>query len=351
MSNFSSDPHFVGTAWIGMIAIGLTLLLILVLVYLRASLSRRTQEERAFLSIWHPLLLSSLHSSVSAVLPSLAARDRVYFLKLWNQLIRSANSREATENLISIAYSVGCDRFSQRLLRHGNRVERLLAILTLGHLRDHASWDALVMQTLAADNVTSINAFHALVQIDAKAAAQQLTPLMLAREDWAIAHIASILQPTHSAFTLPLLEAVEEIRAAHLIRALRLIEALRLPIPHTTALKLLDITNETETIIAALRISKDAGLLAHIRLHLNHPDWRVRGQVAKVLGRIGEHADVNRLIPLLADAEWWVRYRAAQALVGIPFLSMAEIELLRHNLSDRFARDMLGQALAERHPS
>ncbi|MNN48196.1 hypothetical protein D3C81_1626630 [compost metagenome] len=70
-----------------------------------------------------------------------------------------------------------------------------------------------------------------------------------------------------------------------------------------------------------------------------------------MLGRIGEHPDVNRLIPLLADAEWWVRYRAAQSLVGIPFLSMAEIELLRNNLSDRFARDMLGQAIAERQTS
>jgi hypothetical protein len=185
----------------------------LILTYLRISLNRRTHEERAFLAVWHPLLLSSLHSSVSAVLPRLPARHRVYFLKLWNQLMRSANSREATDNLISIAYSIGCDHFSRRLLRHGNRVECLLATITLGHLRDHASWDALVMQTLAADNVTSINAFQALVQIDAKTAAQQLTPLMLAREDWAISHIASILQPAHSAFMLPLLEAVEEIRA------------------------------------------------------------------------------------------------------------------------------------------
>jgi len=281
VSNLSSDPYFAGTVWIGVGAVGLTLLLMLILTYLRISLNRRTHEERAFLAVWHPLLLSSLHSSVSAVLPSLPARHRVYFLKLWNQLMRSANSREATDNLISIAYSIGCDHFSRRLLRHGNRVECLLATITLGHLRDHASWDALVMQTLATDNVTSINAFQALVQIDAKTAAQQLTPLMLAREDWAISHIASILQPAHSAFMLPLLEAVEEIRATHLIRALRLIEALRLTMPHATLLKLLDASNGTETIIAALRIASDASLLPHIRLHLNHPDWRVRGQTAK----------------------------------------------------------------------
>ena len=57
------------------------------------------------------------------------------------------------------------------------------------------------------------------------------------------------------------------------------------------------------------------------------------------------------MIPLLADVEWWVRYRTAQALAGMPFFSATELELLRNNLSDRFARDMLGQVLAERTAS
>nr|WP_041296346.1 HEAT repeat domain-containing protein [Janthinobacterium sp. Marseille] len=351
MPELFSHAPFAGLAWIGLAAIALSLLLILLLAWLRYSLRRRTQAELSFLARWRPLLLSSLQSSVATVLPSVEKRERIYFLKLWNQLMRSASSNEAVENLIAVAYSVGADRYSRRYLKHGKRVECLLATLTLGHLRDHASWDALVLQTMAADSVTSIHAFQALVQIDAAAAAQQLTPLMLARNDWAISHIAGILQPAHAAFMLPLLEAADEIRAAHLIRSLRLIEALQLPLSHIATLKLLDKENASDTIIAALRIANDASLLPYIRPHLQHPDWRVRGQAAKVLGRIGEHPDVNRLIPLLADAEWWVRYRAAQSLVGIPFLSMAEIELLRNNLSDRFARDMLGQAIAERQTS
>ncbi|MNR99529.1 HEAT repeat protein [compost metagenome] len=344
------DLHspYSGLVWIGITAIALSLLLIVLLGVLRYTLQRRTQTELSFLAVWRPLLLSSLQSSVATVLPTVEKKQRLYFLKLWNQLIRSASSNEAAENLISIAYSVGADRYSRRFLRHGKRVERLLATLTLGHLRDHASWDALVLQTMAADSVTSIHAFQALVQIDAGAAAQQLTPLMLAREDWPVSHIAGILQPARSAFMSALLEAAEELRAAHLTRALRLIEALQLPLSHPALLKLLDKDNQTDTIIAALRIANDASLLPDIRPHLSHADWRVRGQAAKVIGRIGEHPDVNRLIPLLADAEWWVRYRAAQSLVGIPFLSMAEIEMLRHNLSDRYARDMLSQALAER---
>lgn len=349
MNSTAQDLQYVCIAWIGICAVALTLLLVLMMVYLRVSLNRRAQEERIFLSIWRPLLLSSLHSSVSAVLPMLAVNDRVYFLKLWNNLMRTATG-EAAGNLISIAYSVGCDHFSRRLLRRGDRVECLLATLALGHMRDHPSWDLLIMQTLAVDNVTSINAFQALVQIDAEATAQQLIPLLLAREDWPIAHVAAILQSAHSAFLQPLLEATTEIKSVHLVRTMRLIEALHLAIPQSTVLRLLDEANDTDTIIAALRIANDAGLLTHIRGYLNHPDWRIRVQAAKVVGRIGEHADINRLIPLLADAEWWVRYRAARALIAMPFFSIAEIEQLRDKLSDRFARDMLGQVLAERKP-
>ena len=116
MTSASQDPHYACIAWIGICAVGLTLLLVLMMVYLRMSLHRKAQEERAFLSVWRPLLLSSLHSSISAVLPTLAASERVYFLKLWNNLMRTSTG-EAAANLISIAYSVGCDYFSRRLLR------------------------------------------------------------------------------------------------------------------------------------------------------------------------------------------------------------------------------------------
>ena len=272
------------------------------MVYLRMSLNRRAQEERAFLSVWRPLLLSSLQSSVSAILPSLAVNERVYFLKLWNTLMRTSTGA-AADNLISIAYSVGCDRFSRRLLKYGDRVESLLATLALGYMRDHPSSNLLITQTLAADNFTSINAFQALVQIDAKATAQQLMPLLLAREDWPIANVAAILQSAHGAFLLPLLEATSEIKSVHLARTLRLLEALHMAIPQAIVLRLLDEANDADTIIAALRITNDAGLLAHIRAYLSHVDWRVRVQAAKPIGRIGEHADINRLIPLLADTE------------------------------------------------
>lgn len=332
---------------IDVITLVLALLLIFAAIYLRMTLNRRVQQERDFLAVWRPLMLSSLDSSIPADLPPLASSERMYFLNLWNSLMRSATG-DASSNLTSIAFAVGCDRFSRRMLRHGSRAECLLATIALGYLRDHSARDALVTQTMAADSITSLHAFHALVRIDADTVASELTPLMLARDDWPVAQVAAILQTSQSAFMMPLLEATAETRATHLARTLRLIEALHLTLPHATIAALLQQEN-TETVIGALRITNDVGLLTLIRQHLQHADWRVRLQSARALGRIGEYNDVNRLVPLLADSEWWVRYRAAEALVGMSFFSLNEAEMLRNNLSDRFARDMLAQAIAERY--
>tara|TARA_R110001599_G_scaffold171353_1_gene362088 strand:- start:74783 stop:75835 length:1053 start_codon:yes stop_codon:yes gene_type:complete len=336
--------------WIGMTAIGLTLLLILVMTTLRIILNRNRNIEAKFLAIWQPLLSNPSANLAETIIPLLPAAHYLPFLKLWNKLVRTSTG-ERREDMLDIAYALGCERYAKKLLTHGDRTERLLAILTLSHLRDISAWDALATQTLHADSVTSINAFHALVQIDPDTTAHQLMPLLLARTDWPITHIASILQREQSTFMQPLIVAANEIKSTHLVRTLRLIEALHIALPQTSLLQLLNESNNVETIIATLRITNDVSMLPRIRVFLRHADWRLRVQAAKALGRIGEYSDVNRLIPLLADSYWWVRYRSTQALVNMPFLSINEIAVLQTHLSDRFARDMLSQVMAERKSS
>jgi len=314
---------------------------------LQAGRRQTSRDELGFLTLWRPLLLHPARATMPAVLPMLETRHRLFFLKLWNQSMRNADAG-AADGLAALARAVDCDRFCRRMLLRGERVERLLAALTLGQLRDHAAWDSLVNLTMSADGELSLQAFHAMLRIDAEAAASQSTPLLLARHDWPVAQLAAMLQPVQGAFMQPLVAALAETRAAHLPRALRLVEALRLPLPQAAVLPLLQEAHDTNVLLGALRLVRDVGLLPYARPHLRHDDWRVRVQAAKALGRVGEHADANRLIPLLGDAEWWVRYRAAQALAGMSFFSSAELELLRANLSDRYARDILGQVLAER---
>jgi HEAT repeat protein len=57
--------------------------------------------------------------------------------------------------------------------------------------------------------------------------------------------------------------------------------------------------------------------------------------------------DAGRLEKLLADEEWWVRYRAAKALVRLAGVTAAELEQIRARVHDGQARDILDQAIAE----
>jgi HEAT repeat protein len=70
---------------------------------------------------------------------------------------------------------------------------------------------------------------------------------------------------------------------------------------------------------------------------------------AAALGRLGESSDVEHLQPLLADPQWWVRYRAAQALSRLPGLDHEGMQRIRAAQNDRFACDVLDQVMAERN--
>ncbi|TLY79701.1 MAG: HEAT repeat domain-containing protein, partial [Gammaproteobacteria bacterium] len=80
---------------------------------------------------------------------------------------------------------------------------------------------------------------------------------------------------------------------------------------------------------------------------LTHPRWHVRAVAAGCVGKVGRRADQEKLAPLLADREWWVRYRAAQAIVGLSPRDDQRLRDIHSTLSDRYARDILTQAIAE----
>lgn len=341
-----SDPYLKIAFWTGVGALALTVAMIFQILYLRFKLVRYQRRETAFHAAWRPLLLAATTNELPAALPSLARRDQLFFLKLWNHLQESVRG-DATSGLNAVAYRMGTDIAARQLLARRNRAEKLLGILTLGHLRDKNAWKILAAEANAEDAATSINALRALVQIDAIKAADELTPLLLRRDDWALARVAGLLQESKSAFAAPLTAAIEN-QPANLERTLRLIEALRMMLPAETVRMLLAPGKTADVTIAALRVTFVPQLVEDVRLHLPHPDWRVRVQTAKVLGRIGDRTDVARLASMLGDHEWWVRYRAAQALIALPFFSRSEFDALHSSTLDRFARDMLEQVLAEK---
>ena len=102
-----------------------------------------------------------------------------------------------------------------------------------------------------------------------------------------------------------------------------------------------------EVLAAALGVATGHSAVPRIDELLAHPAWYVRMQAAKLIGRMGRKEDAERLERLLSDAEWWVRYRAAKALVRLLGVDVPELECVRLRLHDRYARDILEQAIAE----
>lgn len=346
MFNIFSDLYLNLAFWTGITAVLFILVLVFTILGLRVRNLYQARRERDFIALWRPPLMRVLLGDSTAELPKLRRRDRWLFLKLWNHFQESLRG-ESTARLSETAYRLGCDVLARRLLHHGNSTERLFAILTLGHMRDATAWEDLKAQLSRTNSRSSIYAARALIQIDPAAAAPLILPLLLQRDDWEIVRVASLLQESREVLGPTLVGRLTTLDTDRLPRALKLVHALALQVPTPTLLALLQPGQPVEVVIAALRLAASAETLAAIRANLRHSDWRVRVQVAKTLGRIGEAVDVPHLTALVQDPEWWVRYRAAQALAGLPFLSRDELRQLRASMTDRYAREIFRQVFAE----
>ncbi len=330
--------------WTGTVALFLTLLLALQIVLLRVGLRRRERRAARAVARWRPLLNQAIVGE-RPELPPLSARERLPFLHLWAHLQGSLRG-EASAALNEVARRLGVDAMARDMLARGARDERLLATLVLGHLGDRAAWSQLLPLARAADSALSLTALWALVRVDPEAAAEYLTPLFIEREDWALSHVAGILQQASAPVAGVLARILPQLSAARLPRALRIAESLRVSLPAGVLAGALR-SPSSAVVIAALRGVLTPETLDEVRALLGHEDWQVRVQAARALGRVGERSDAARLTALLGDPQWWVRYRAAQALRELPLLSRADLEAVRASLRDRFALDMLDQVLAE----
>jgi HEAT repeat protein len=339
------DPILAAAFWTGIGALLLTLLLGLQIIRLRISLRARERREQRTLARWRPILNAAIVGDSPAQLPRLASSERLHFIKLWVHL-QSSLRGEAGAALNDIVCRLGLDADARVMLGRRARTERLLAALMLGHLKDRDAWPQLLRLTGMDDPTLSLTALWALVRIDPQAAAEYLTPLFIERDDWAMSHVAGILQQAGTPVAAVLAGMLPRLDMQRLPRALRIAEALRIELP-AGALAAALASGEIAVVTAALRIVNTPLLQPPVRALLAHADWQVRVQAAKALGRIGDRADVERLVLLLADREWWVRYRAAQALVELPWLKRADLDALRASLEDRYAADMLAQVMAE----
>ncbi|HSN05622.1 MAG TPA: HEAT repeat domain-containing protein, partial [Nitrospira sp.] len=270
----------------------------------------------------------------------------------WNHLQESIKG-ESSDGLRKIIHRTGMDAVVHHYLAKGTMRQQLLALVTLGHLKDNSVWTRLVELAHADNAFLSIEAARALVRIDASRAIPVLVPLFSERADWSPMKVLAVLQGAGEDRVARALggaaQFAEPAIAARLIRFLAFIRnhrALPLIRPLLTSTPLHeDVLAGCLTLFGQCTDPRD---LPAVRQHLRHPTWFIRVQAATALGKMGVEEDEDRLIELLGDSHWWVRYRAAEALSLLPSMTDDKLSILVQTLPTTDARKVLIPFVAKR---
>jgi hypothetical protein len=338
--------------WVSIAVVALVLFLMTYILFLRALLLMKERRYRDFSMLWSPILLNGKGNKQDRP-PRINYADRFSFLILWNTLREGKDGDVKIRDWMnSVAIETGIDRVAIRLLKKRSIRKKLLAVVTLGQLRDKSQWEILYQMALSDHALLSLAAAQALARIDREAAVPIIVPLIVRRMDWPAAKVASILGGIGPDLVAkPLADAIMEAPAEEMQRLIPYLEtchdAIALPVVH----RILNDPPHDKVIGPCLYVIgkfRDKNDLKLVRQYLTHPRWHVRAHAAACLGRIGTKEDEAKLAALLADPEWWVRYRAAQAIVDLSFSSLERIRQLKEYRHDRYARDILEQVIVEK---
>lgn len=330
----------------GLVAIGLSVAVAGQVLLMRWTKLRRERRRERFLDTWRPLLYEAALGSAPPA-PTLAPRDEASFLLLWNQL-QDGLRGPPREGLNQLARAVGARGAALRRLRRGGALSRLLALRTLGYLGQAEDYDRVLAFLDVRPSALCLAAARALAHIDPRRAADEIWGRLGAHPDWPVAQLATVLREADvSRLAEHFVGSATGMPSAELQRLLPLVSLLDERSAGLVVGELLAGTDDPEVLAGALKHVRSAALLPRVARLCGHQAWPVRTQAAAALGRIGGPPERGLLVGLLGDPQWWVRYRAAQSLLGGAFGSRSEIAALAQGLEDRFARDIVTHVLAE----
>ena len=342
-----SDPVLKYLAFSVLTITGLVLLLLAQVIVYRLYSVYQDKHNRAAKRIWRPVLAEMMVADPVDV-PLLKRRHQHAFLREWNRF-HTVLRGDAHQRLQKLARKTRLDYIAHRYIKRGGMRELLQGIVTLGHMRDYSIWNLLIDLVDSEHPVISLTAAQALVDIDSKNAMKFLIPYVIKRRDWPIARVAMMLKSADPVELFAIVEdAINHAPPEDIPFLLKFLGTSHFdPVIRNIFLHL-GSSEDSQIISACIDAAKDANGLEIARRHVEHPAWHVRLHVAKALGRLGTLEDVDRLVQLLSDPEWWVRYRSAQAISSMPFISLDDMQRICDESDDRYARDIMAQVMSER---
>jgi HEAT repeat protein len=347
LASLASSEVLVLIAWVtGVLALLFATGLTVEVIRLRQQGALDARRRAELVAQWRPLLFEAALGGAPHIRP-LDGAEQDAFIALWNE-VQDVLAPEPRAALGSVAFAVGAERAARRRLWRGHPVARAQALRMIGHLGIREDY-ALVRSFLDDPrSYLSLTAARALVGIDPVRAPADLLPRIATRSDWPTSLLVAALEQSNgAALAAELRRACNGATPGRRIRLLAIVEL----VDDRTAEDVLRrsfLTADPEVVAAVLKHARTPAVADLARAGCAHASWAVRTQAATALGRIGAPADRELLLALLEDRHWWVRYRAAQALVSGRFGERVELLAAVERSEDRFSHDIVAHVLAER---
>ena len=334
----------------------MTAALIVAFIFLRTRNSFARRRQNILTQRWRSIFKTAYTGdSLPEVLPRIGRRDWFTVIALFSQFhqLRDKDrdrAREVLPKLDAIAYDIGLDRHALYWLHRGDDAEKILALTALGQLRDRAALDDAIR--LSADEGAELSraAAQCALRIDPRFT-DGVLELVRDRDDWVRSRVEAMLKEIDR---IDLDEALRAaIATADEAGRRRLLDFVRFcsPSPARAVCKrVLEESEESETIAAALRslaplASEEDRALALRYCAREAPI--VLLSALRVLRKCVRYDDREALLRLASHRDYWVRLRAAEAIVEL-YGESGLLEDFLVEVEDRYARDAITQAIAER---
>jgi HEAT repeats len=353
----STDFYWTASVWVSLVTIALMAFVILALLLLKRRRMQQRQKDLDFDQHWQGLMISTALGDATT-LPAfspLSKDDQWRLLKLWIRMQMMLEGA-ARDRLRVLGQELNLHAVALHYFHSHRRPEQLLSLMCLGFLKDNSVWHEIEQMLHDKSRSISMHAAWALLALDGEKAAAHALEVLMDRSEGDLVQASSLFKPfaglLHQAWHQEFIHLnhlqSQEGRSQSLVRLLRIAIALEMPIDDQLLLPLLSTDTDIEELLAALKLVNTTTSISVICEQASNPNWQVRTQVASALGRLGSIHELPVLEKLITDSQWWVRYRAAQAIIHSQWLTDQELLVRAANWTDRFAKDMIQQVIAER---
>ncbi len=365
---------------------------------------RKANLRTDIIARWRPFMLRAMGGDLRpgelSSLGALAPQEVIVLMTLWNQYSDTLRG-DALVGLQHVAAGVGMREHALRLAQRGTPDERLIGLMTLGHLAQPDDWASVAPFLDHPSRYVSLASARAMLRLDAVTALPMVLQQFVARHDWPVPNLAMMLTAidqhwlaeglTLAAMQLP---SVQQVRLLPLLRVTGSSQAQQ-------AFEFLLATSDDAAVLAAsLAQIRSPTSRDRVRELIDHPHAQVRAYAVRAMGRfvqvrtsmpttqaanasnfdaprsvaafggappmaltmaltvapivpplhgndIDSTQDLHLLWGLLSDALPTIRSHAANALVSAPGVDVDMVQRWHATLTDAVARASLEQAWAD----